>query len=82
MAQDFNPSIREAETGGSLSLWPAWSTELVSRTGSKATQGNPVSKNKKQSHKIPETATKRDLIVKSRYQEMRTTEKVITVQRQ
>ena len=28
-AHDFNPSTLEAEAGGSLSLRPAWSTELV-----------------------------------------------------
>ena len=29
MANTFNPSTREAETGRSLSLRPAWSTEWV-----------------------------------------------------
>jgi hypothetical protein len=29
VARAFNPSTREAEAGGFLSLRPAWSTELV-----------------------------------------------------
>ena len=29
MAHAFNPSTREAEAGGSLSLRPAWATEQV-----------------------------------------------------
>ena len=41
MVHIFNPSTREAEAGGSLSLRPAWSTES-SRTA-RATQRNPVS---------------------------------------
>ena len=43
----FNPSTWEAEAGGSLSLRLAWSIRAGSRTGSKATQRNPVSKNQK-----------------------------------
>jgi hypothetical protein len=46
VAHAFNPSTREAEAGGFLSLRPAWSTELSSRTA-RATQRNPVSKNQK-----------------------------------
>ena len=41
----FNPSTWEAEAGRFLSLRPAWSTELSSRTA-RSTQRNPVSKNK------------------------------------
>ena len=33
VAHAFNPSTREAEVGGSLSLRPAWSTKASSRTG-------------------------------------------------
>lgn len=29
MGYAFNPSTQEAEAGGSLSLWPVWSTEQV-----------------------------------------------------
>ena len=43
----FNPRTREAEVGGSLSLRPAWSTRVSSRTGTKATQRNPDLKNGK-----------------------------------
>jgi hypothetical protein len=42
----FNPSTWEAEAGRFLSSRPAWSTKVSSRTA-KATQRNPVSKNKK-----------------------------------
>jgi len=41
----FNPSTQEAEAGGSMSLTPAWSTELVPEQPG-ATQENPVLKKK------------------------------------
>jgi hypothetical protein len=47
VAHAFNPSTREAEAGGFLSLRPAWFTKVSSRTA-RAIQRNPVSKNKKQ----------------------------------
>jgi hypothetical protein len=46
----FNPSTQEAEAGGFLSLRPAWSTKVSSRTA-RATQRNPVSKNQKKKKK-------------------------------
>jgi hypothetical protein len=45
VAHAFNPSTQEAEAGRFLSSRPAWSTKLSSRTA-RATQRNPVSKNK------------------------------------
>ena len=45
-AHAFNPSIWEAEAGRFLSLRPAWSTKVSSRTA-RATQRNPVSKSQK-----------------------------------
>jgi hypothetical protein len=45
MAHAFNPSTCEAEAGGFLSLRPAWSTKLNSRTA-RAIQSNSVLKNK------------------------------------
>ena len=42
----FNPSTWEAEASGFLSLRPAWSTKVSSRTA-RATQRNPVSKSQK-----------------------------------
>jgi hypothetical protein len=46
MAHTFNPNTWEAEAGRFLSLRPAWSTELSSRTA-RATQKNPVTPRKK-----------------------------------
>jgi hypothetical protein len=45
VAHTFNPSTREAEAGGFLSLRPAWSTEWV--PGQPGLQRNPVSKKQK-----------------------------------
>ena len=45
VAHTFNPSTREAETGGFLSLRPAFVYRVSSRTA-RATQKNPVVKNK------------------------------------
>jgi hypothetical protein len=45
VAHAFNPSTWKAEAGGFLSSRPAWSTEWVPGTA-RATQRNPVSKNK------------------------------------
>ena len=42
VAPAFNPSIQEAETGGSLRSRPAWSSSRIAM----ATQKNPVPKNK------------------------------------
>ena len=50
VAQAFNPSTREAEAGGFLSLRPAWSTES-SRTA-RAIHINPVSKKKKKKYEF------------------------------
>ena len=49
----FNPSTREAEAGGSLSLTPAWSTRASSRTA-RTTQRNlsQKPKTKKQINEI------------------------------
>jgi hypothetical protein len=52
VVQAFNPSTWEAETGGFLSLRPAWST-------SKATQRNLVSKKKKKKKKERKKERKR-----------------------
>jgi hypothetical protein len=46
VAHAFNPSTWEAEAGGFLSLRPALVYKVSSRTA-RATQRNPVSKNKK-----------------------------------
>jgi hypothetical protein len=46
VAHAFNPSTWEAEAGGFLSLRPAWSTQVSSRTA-RVIQKNPVLKNKK-----------------------------------
>jgi hypothetical protein len=43
VAHAFNPSTWEAEAGRFLSLRPAWSTKVSSRTA-RAIQRNPVSK--------------------------------------
>jgi hypothetical protein len=45
VAHAFNPSTREAEAGRFLSLGPAWSTKMSSRTA-RAIQRNPVLKKK------------------------------------
>jgi hypothetical protein len=50
----FNPSTWEAEAGGFLSLWPAWSTKFQD---SKATQRNLVSKKKKKEGLEPDVVS-------------------------
>jgi hypothetical protein len=50
VAHAFNPSTQEAEAGGFLSSRPAWSTKVSSRTA-RATQRNPVLKNKTKQQK-------------------------------
>jgi hypothetical protein len=51
LAHAFNPSTREAEAGGFLSSRPACLVYRVSSRTARATQRNPVSKNKKQTKK-------------------------------
>jgi hypothetical protein len=46
VAYTFNPCTWEAEPGGFLSLRPAWNYKVSSKTA-RATQRNPVLKNKK-----------------------------------
>jgi hypothetical protein len=59
VAHAFNPSTWEAETSGFLSLRPAWSTKWVPGQP-RATQRNPVSKNKKQKQKQNKNNTKKN----------------------
>jgi hypothetical protein len=48
VAHTFNPSTREVEAGGSLSLRQASLVYRVSSRTTRATQRHPVSKNQKQ----------------------------------
>ena len=54
VAHTFNPSAWEAEAGRFLSLRPAWSTRVSSRTA-KATKRKPVSKKQKQKQNFKDT---------------------------
>jgi hypothetical protein len=56
LAHAFNPSTQEAEAGGFLSLRPAWSTELSSKTA-RATQRNPVLKKQKKKERKEKKAS-------------------------
>jgi hypothetical protein len=63
VAHAFNPSTREAEAGGFLSLRPAWSLESA-RTA-RAIQRNPVSKNKPNQTKTKQNKTQKTTTTKS-----------------
>jgi hypothetical protein len=69
VAHIFNPSTREAEAGRFLSSRPAWSTKWVPGQpglhreilSARATQRNPVSKNKTKNQRETERQTDRDV---------------------
>ena len=54
----FKLSTQEAETGGSLSLRPAWSPRASSRTGSKATEKPCLGKKRKKERRKKEKKRK------------------------
>lgn len=58
----FNPSTQEAETGGFLSLRSTWSTEQVSGQPGRATQRNPVSKERKEGREKEERKKEKSLL--------------------
>jgi hypothetical protein len=56
VSHSFNPSTQEAEAGGFLSSRPALVYKVSSRTA-RATQRNPVSKNKTKKKAVPGSTT-------------------------